>query len=88
MVLEGLNNIRNSGGNKVFIIVVIGIGKIYLFVFDVFQLRFKKVLFVVYRGKILRDVFRIFKIIMFEVFMGEFVGFKKDLESDYFFVFV
>lgn len=36
MVLEGLNNIRNSGGNKVFIIVVIGIGKIYLFVFDVF----------------------------------------------------
>lgn len=85
MALEGLNNIRNSGGNKALIIAATGTGKTYLSAFDVLQLRPKKVLFVVHRGKILRDALRTFKTIMPEVSMGEFVGSKKDLESDYLF---
>lgn len=85
LAIEGLNNIRASGGTKALIIAATGTGKTYLAAFDVANVKPKKVLFVVHREKILSDAMKTFKHIIKDKTFGKYTGYKKELEVDYLF---
>lgn len=85
LALEGLANIRSSGGNKGLIIAATGTGKTYLAAFDVLQFNPARVLFVVHRERILQDAMKTFKRIIPGKKYGFITGQHKDLEADYIF---
>src|SRR5690554_6618753 len=85
MALEGLNSIRQSGGDKALVIAATGTGKTYLSAFDALQIMPKRLLFVVHRSKILMDALRTFKTILPDISMGQYTGQTKELDNDFIF---
>lgn len=85
IALEGLNSIRQSGGDKALVIAATGTGKTYLSAFDALQIMPKRLLFVVHRSKILMDALRTFKTILPDISMGQYTGQTKELNNDFIF---
>src|SRR5690606_23049279 len=85
IALEGLNSIRQSGGDKALVIAATGTGKTYLSAFDALQIMPKRLLFVVHRSKILMDALRTFKTILPDISMGQYTGQTKELDNDFIF---
>jgi len=83
--MTALHNLREENQNRALLIAATGTGKTYLSIFDVNQVKPKKVLYVAHRDMILDKSEKSFKNILPEIKTGFLNGNKRDLSADYLF---
>lgn len=83
--MTALHNLREEQQNRALLIAATGTGKTYLSIFDVNQVKPKKVLYVAHRDMILDKSERSFKNILPDIKTGFLNGTKKEINSDYLF---
>lgn len=83
--MVALHNLREEKQNRALLIAATGTGKTYLSIFDVNQVKPKKVLYVAHRDMILDKSEKSFKNIFPNIKTGFLNGNQKDVKSDYLF---
>lgn len=83
--MAALHNLREEKQNRALLIAATGTGKTYLSIFDVNQVKPKKVLYVAHRDMILDKSEKSFKNILPDIKTGFLKGNKKDISADYLF---
>ncbi|MCR4939323.1 MAG: DEAD/DEAH box helicase [Treponemataceae bacterium] len=83
--MVALHNLREENQNRALLIAATGTGKTYLSIFDVNQVKPKKVLYVAHRDMILDKSENSFRNILPDIKTGFLNGNKKDLSADYLF---
>lgn len=83
--MAALHNLREENQNRALLIAATGTGKTYLSIFDVNQVKPKKVLYVAHRDMILDKSEKSFKNILPNIKTGFLNGNEKDLTADYLF---
>lgn len=83
--LVALHNLREENQNRALLIAATGTGKTYLSIFDVDQVKPKKVLYVAHRDMILDKSEKSFKNIFPNIKTGFLNGNQKDVNADYLF---
>lgn len=80
-----LHNLREENQNRALLIAATGTGKTYLSIFDVNQVKPKKVLYIAHRDMILDKSEKSFKNIFPDIKTGFLNGSQKDVNADYLF---
>lgn len=83
--MVALHNLREENQNRALLIAATGTGKTYLSIFDVNQVKPKKVLYIAHRDMILDKSERSFKNIFPNIKTGFLNGNQKDVNADYLF---
>lgn len=83
--MAALHNLREENENRALLIAATGTGKTYLSIFDVNQVKPKKVLYVAHRDMILDKSEKSFKNILPNIKTGFLNGNRKDINADYLF---
>lgn len=83
--MVALDDLRSKGENRALLIAATGTGKTYLSIFDVNQVKPKKVLYVAHRDMILNKSEKSFKTVLPEINTGFLNGKQKDIDADYLF---
>jgi len=83
--MAALDNLRAENQTRALLIAATGTGKTYLSIFDVNQVKPKKVLYVAHRDMILAKAEKSFKNIFTNIKTGFLNGNQKDLKADYLF---
>ena len=83
--LVALHNLREENEKRALLIAATGTGKTYLSIFDVAQVKPKKVLYVAHRDMILDKSEKSFKNIFPNIRTGFLNGNQKDIKADYLF---
>ena len=83
--MTALSELRNSGKTRALLIAATGTGKTYLSIFDVKQVKPKRVLYVAHRDIILNKSEKSFKNLLPDINTGFLSGTRKDLKANYLF---
>jgi len=83
--MAALHNLRAENQNRALLIAATGTGKTYLSIFDVNQVKPKKVLYIAHRDMILDKSEKSFKNILPNIKTGFLNGNQKDVSADYLF---
>ena len=84
--IVNLNNLRNMNKDRALLISATGTGKTFLSVFDVEQVKPKRLLFLAHRERLLKSAMRSFRYILGNsVVMGLYTSGEKNVEADYIF---
>lgn len=83
--MVSLSELRSKGEKRALLIAATGTGKTYLSIFDVKQVKPKRVLYVAHRDMILNKSEHSFKTLMGKINTGFLNGNQKDFEADYLF---
>ena len=83
--MVALHNLREENQNRALLIAATGTGKTYLSIFDVNQMKPRKVLYVAHRDMILDKAEKSFKNILPNIKTGFLNGNTKDVKADYLF---
>lgn len=83
--MAALHNLREENENRALLIAATGTGKTYLSIFDVNQVKPKKVLYIAHRDMILDKSEKSFKNILPNIKTGFLNGNRKDINADYLF---